>query len=211
MIVNSPVMAPSPRHSGVLRMSGPQVGDTSISDEASSVGVRADTHRGIEQDPPRHSAPVGSSASFSIHYCNIRGLASNFSSVEQHLATSLPNLLLLSETQLSSDASSDLYNISNYGIIPRFRFKGGVCAYYNINTPITRLMNFESPNFDALWLRIFLPTKHIFLCFCYLSPNSADVPAFIDYLTSKHELLLSQHPNAEVIYAGDFNVHHTDG
>ena len=142
-----PKMAPSPHHSGVLRMSRPNVGDT-------SAGVRVDTRRGLEQAPPGPTAPVSSSASFSIHFCNIWGLALNFPSVEQHLATSLPNLLLLSETQLSSETSSNLFDISDYGIISRFCFKGVICAYYN-NTPIKRLTNYESPNVDVLWLRIF--------------------------------------------------------
>ena len=47
-----------------------------------------------------------------------------------------------------------------------------VCAYYNINTPIARLMDLESPHFDVLWLKIYLPTTTIFLCFCYCSPNA---------------------------------------
>ena len=106
---------------------------------------------------------------FSIHYSNIRGLASNFSSVEHHIATTLPNILLLSETQLSSTVSPDPYQISHYNLLPRFRFKRGVCAYYNITTPVARLIDLESPDFDVLWLKICLPTSTTFLCFSYCS------------------------------------------
>ena len=122
-------MAPSPRHTGVQRISGLP---SSIS--AASSGVRVDTPRGGNTGSAQARASPGGSASFTIHFSNIRGLRSNFSSVEQHLATSLPNLLLLTETQLSSEASSDLYKISLYGIISRFRSKGGICAYYDNNT-----------------------------------------------------------------------------
>ena len=74
------------------------------------------------------NAAAGRSDTLSINFCNIRGLCSNFQSVEHHLAVSSPDLLLLSETQLSSNASPDLYLASNYNFYPKFRFKGGVCA-----------------------------------------------------------------------------------
>ena len=34
---------------------------------------------------------------------------------------------------------------------------------------------------------------------------------FFEYLTSCHESLLTSHPHAEILYNGDFNVHHTEG
>ena len=92
-------------------------------------------------------------SSFSIHYTNIGGLNSNFSSVETHLATFFPNLFLLSKTQLSSQSSPDPFQISCYILYSRFHSKGSVCAYCNINTPITRFMDLESLCFDVLWLR----------------------------------------------------------
>ncbi|MEL7524085.1 MAG: endonuclease/exonuclease/phosphatase family protein [Cyanobacteria bacterium J06553_1] len=147
---------------------------------------------------------------FSIDFCNIRGLSSNLPSVEHHLAISSPDLLLLSETQLSKAASPDLYLISNYNLHHNFRFKGGVCAYCNTNTPIARLVDLESSNFDAIWLKITLPTITILLCFLYFSPNSSNYLELFDYLTTCHETLLSSHPHAEILYAGDFNVHHTE-
>src|ERR1700755_1708381 len=100
--------------------------------------------------------------------------------------------------------------ISNYNLFHNFRSKGGVCAYVNTNTPVTRLVNFESPNFDVLWLKIFLPTTTIILCFCYCSPNRTDFSTFFEYLTTSHETVTSSHPNTEVLYLGDFNVHNTE-
>ena len=126
------------------------------------------------------------------------------------MAASSANLFLLSETQLSSQSSPDPFQISRYNLYSRFRSKGGVAAYCNINTPIARLMDLESPHFDVLWLKIYLPTTTIILCFCYCSPNATDFLSFFEYLTSCHESLLTKHPHAEVLYIGDFNVHHTD-
>ena len=134
------LMAPSPRHSGVRRIPG-------LPD--SSADVRVDTS--VSSNGSTHeTSPTNDASCFTIHYTNIRGLSSNFASVDHHLTSSLPNLLLLSETQLSSDTSSDPYCVSNYILHPRFRFKGGVCAYININTPAARRMDLESPNFDVI-------------------------------------------------------------
>ena len=171
--------------------------------------MRVGAH-GSSSGPTHDPSPHDRLSSFTIHYTNIRGLNSNFSSVESHLATSSPNLFLLSETQLSSQSSPDPFQISHYNLYSRFRSKGGVCAYCNINTPIARLMGLESPHFDVLWLKIYLLTTTIFLCFCYCSPNATNFPSFFEYLTSCHDSLLSSHPHAEVLYIGDFNVHHTD-
>ena len=196
-----PRMGPSPRHSGVQRISG-QIPD-------STAQVRVGTC-GSSNGPTHDPTPHDRLSSFSIHYTNIRGLHSNFSSVEAHLATSSPNLFLLSKTQLSSQSSPDPFQISRYNLYSCFRYKGGVAAYCNINTLIARLMDLESPHFDVLWLKIYLPTTTIILCFCYCSPNATDFLSFFEYLTSCHESLLTKHPHAEVLYIGDFNVHHTD-
>ena len=116
-----------------------------------SGGVRGDTPPASNGSPhDSGTSDAGSPNSFSIHYTNIRGLASNFTSVEHHIAATSPNILLLSETQVSSDASTNPFQISHYNLISCFRSKGGVCAYYNINTPVARLMILESSNFDAI-------------------------------------------------------------
>ena len=155
-------------------------------------------------------SPTDRPSSFSIHFSNIRGLNSNFASVEHHLGTHLPTILLLSETQLSKAASTNPFHISHYNLYSNFRFKGGVCAYCNTNTPIARFEKFDCPLYDTIWLKIILPSTTIFLCFCYCSPNSTNFTSFFDYLTSCRESLLSSHPHAEVLFIGDFNVHNTE-
>ncbi|MEL7065004.1 MAG: endonuclease/exonuclease/phosphatase family protein, partial [Bacteroidota bacterium] len=198
-------MAPSPRQSGVLRITG-------LHPHPDTAVVRGDTDcrsTGSPHDPPDLSGDDGP-GSFKINFTNIRGLAANHSSVEHHLATSSPNLLLLSETQVAWDASDSTFQIPQYNLISRFRYKGGVCAYYNINTPVARLMDLESPNFDAIWLKICLPTKTIIICFCYCPYSNFDHLPFFHYLSTCHESLQTSHPNAEILYIGDFNVHHTE-
>src|ERR1044072_4675795 len=130
---------------------------------------------------------VGCRRGLSITFANVRGLRRNLASVEHHLSSSCPNLLLLSETQLDRDSFSSNLNVSDCNFFHNFRLNGGVCAYININTPVTRLENLESPIFDVLWLKICLPTTTIISCFCYCSPNGTDFPVFfsISYYYSR--------------------------
>ena len=53
---------------------------------------------------------------FNLHFTNIRGILSNFQSIELHLSTKKPNVLLLSETQISKDSYSSELNISNHNL-----------------------------------------------------------------------------------------------
>ena len=79
----------------------------------------------LTQGPPDRQQATGVDAQcgagapdlFTFDFCNIRGLRSNFSSVEHHLATSSPDLLFLSETQLSANVSSDLFKTGEKIII----------------------------------------------------------------------------------------------
>ena len=171
----------------------------------------------LTQGPPDRQQATGVNVqsvcapdSFSIDFCNIRGLRSNLSSVEHHLLSSSPDLLLLSETQLSANVSSDLFKINNYNLFPRFRRKGGVCAYCASNVPVTRLVDLESPSFDVIWLKILLDSKCIFICFLYFSPNLNSSQEFFNYLTRCHESLITSNPSSEIIFAGDFNAHHVE-
>ncbi|KAK7060091.1 hypothetical protein SK128_009924 [Halocaridina rubra] len=162
------------QHRGVLRISGDLVNST--------IGIKADMLGGNNGSALNLALPDRSS--FTIHFSNIRGLNSNRSSVEEYLGTSLPNLILLSETQLSRHAFTDPLQISCYNVHARFHYKGEVSAYWNTSTPIARLMDLDSPDFDVLWLKIYLFITTIFLCFCYCSPNSTDFVSFFEYLFS---------------------------
>ena len=173
-----PCTASSPQQSGMQRISG-HIPDSTIQ-------VRVGTH--CSSNGPTHDATPQDRLSFYIHYTNICGLDSNFSFAETRLATSSPNLFLLSKTQLSSQSSPDLFQISHYNLYSCFCSKVGVCAYCNINTPIAKLMDLESPLFDVLWLKIYLPTTTTVICFCYCSPNATDfLPFFAGPVLSRSD------------------------
>ena len=116
MLSGPPHMAPSSWHSGVQRISG-HIPDSTIQ-------VRVGTH-GSSNGPTHDPTPQDRLSSFSIHYTNIRGLNSSFSSVETHLVT-FPNLYLLYETKLSSQSSPDPFQISRYKLYFHSCSEGGV-------------------------------------------------------------------------------------
>ncbi len=48
---------------------------------------------------------------FFTNFCNIRGLRSNFHSIEHHLFSSKPHLLFLTKTQVSGATDSNLCSV----------------------------------------------------------------------------------------------------
>ena len=159
--------------------------------------------------PDNDSGCLGTSSSlFYINFCNIRGLSSNFQSVEYHLSSTKPHLLFLTETQLSEATDSSPYSVPSYYLYPHFRSKAGCCVYVRNDITCSRAHDLESSEFSTIWLRLQCQFSTKFLCAVYLSPNSSDYVRFFDYLTSQVEHITSQFPFAEISILGDFNVHH---
>ena len=149
-----------------------------------------------------------SSNLFYLNFCNIRGLNSNFPSVEHHLSSSKPHLLFLTETQLSVGTDSKPFSVPSYFLYPQFQFKAGCCVYVRNDITCSRAPGLESPEFSTIWLKLYSNSTTKFICAVYLSPNSSDYEKFFTYLTSKVEHILTHFPFAEISILGDFNVHH---
>ena len=149
-----------------------------------------------------------SSNFFYINFCNIRGLRSNFHSVEHHLSSSKPHLLFLTETQVSGATDSNLYSVPSYCLYPNFKTKAGCCVYVRNDILCSRAPNLDSTEFSTIWLRLNCHSSTKYICAVYLSPNSTNYVKFFDYLNSKVEHILTHSPFAEISILGDFNVHH---
>ncbi|MPC51265.1 hypothetical protein E2C01_045111 [Portunus trituberculatus] len=131
---------------------------------------------------------------FFINFCNIRGLRSNFQSVKHHLSSTKPNLLFLTETQLSEATDSSPFSVPSYFLYPHFRSKAGCCVYVRNDLTCSRAHALESSEFFTILLRLSSDSLTKFICAVYLSPNSSDYSKFFDYLTSKVEHILDLHP-----------------
>ncbi|MPC37706.1 hypothetical protein E2C01_031196 [Portunus trituberculatus] len=66
---------------------------------------------------------------FFINFCNIRGLRSNFESVEHHLSSTKPHLLFLTATQLSKATDGSPFSVPSYFLYSHFHSKAGWCVY----------------------------------------------------------------------------------
>ena len=149
--------------------------------------------------------PTSSGARF--FFCNVRGLDYNFHFVDHHLSSTIPQLLFLTETQMS-ELDSKPYSVNSYTLFIQFSAKGGCCSYVRSDITCSRVSDLESSMFSSIWLRLSCQSTSKFICSVYLSPNSTDYPKFFDYLNSKIKHILSHSPFPETIILGDFNVHH---
>ena len=170
----------------------------------------ADSGGGLGSANDLPACPGARSACFTLDFCNIRGLRSNFSSVELYLHSSSPHLLFLTETQVSLESDPKEYSVSSYSLYSNFSFKTGCCAYVRKDVSCSRVSNLESSIFSTLWLRLSCQSTTKFICCVYLSPTTTDYPKFFQYLNSKLEHIISISPFSEVIILGDFNVHHRE-
>ena len=144
---------------------------------------------------------------FTLNFCNIYGLRSNFQSVEHNLSFTKPNLHFLTETQLSVTTDNSPFSVPSYFFYLHFQSKAGCCTYVRNDITCSRAHNLESSEF-SIWLRLQCHSLTKSICAVYLSPNSSDYAKFFDYLTSKVEHILSHFPYAEISILGYFNVHH---
>ncbi|MPC64135.1 hypothetical protein E2C01_058247 [Portunus trituberculatus] len=131
---------------------------------------------------------------FSINFCNIRGLRSNFQSVEHHLSSTKSHLIL-TETQLSEATDSSPFSVPSYFLYSHFHSKSECCIYVRNDLTCSRAHALESSEFSIIWRRlntVLSQTKLI--CAVYLPRNSSDYSKFSNYLTSKVEHILSLYP-----------------
>ena len=113
-----------------------------------------------------------SSNTFTLDFCDIRCLKSNFQSVEHHLSSTKPHLLFLTETKLSVTTDSSPFSVPSYFLYPHFLSKAGCCAYVRNDITCSRAHNLESSQFSTIWLRLPCYSLTKFVCAVYVSLNS---------------------------------------
>ena len=111
---------------------------------------------------PRSDHPQGddsrcldtSSNCLSINFCNIRGLRSNFQSVEHHLSSAKPHLLFLTETQVSVATDSRPFSVPSYFLYTHFQTKAGCCVYVRNDITCSRAPALETSELSTIWVRL---------------------------------------------------------
>ena len=110
-----------------------------------------------------------SSNNCTLEFCNIRGLRSNFQSVEHQLSSTKSHFLFLTETQLSVTTDSSPFSVPSYLLYFNFQFKAGWCAYVRNDITSSRAHNLESSEFSTIWLRIQCHSLTKFIYVVYLT------------------------------------------
>ena len=137
---------------------------------------------GVASDLP---ACCDSRSVFLLNFCNIRGLRSNFNSVEHHLSSAKPHLLFLTETQVDGRSDSKPYSVPSYCLYPHFDAKSGCCAYVRSDVICSRVSDLESSEFSTVWLRLSCQSITKFICCVYLSLKRLIMLNFSTILTPK--------------------------
>ena len=140
-------------------------------------------------------------------YSNIRGLLSNFDSLCCYLQEiDSPDVILLTETFLSTDVPDSAITIPNYTIHRKDRLThgGGLVIYCNINLPLTVQPTYSNSETESLWFNIILPHSKLVGCLCYRPPG----PDFslLDHINETLSTCMSD-PNEIAALFGDFNGH----
>ena len=152
--------------------------------------------------------------SFKINFCNIRGLNANLNQVHHHLISDRPQLLFLTETQISQPLSDVHLSCPGYSLYSNFARKAGVCVFARDDLPVSHLINFDvcCKHFQLLWMKVCLRTGPKVICCLYRSPNSPESSdqLLFDQLNLRIEETISNFPDSEISILGDFNIHNKD-
>ena len=146
----------------------------------------------------KHKKPSSSPSSLYLSFTNIRGLRSNFSSVESYLLQSSPDLLALCETNLSSAVSSCDLSVDGYLLLVHKDSNShmlGLGIYICKNSPICRETRFESNNYSFMCFRLAPLHSITFIFILYRSPSSQDC-TFFDVISDHIDQALSLYPSA---------------
>lgn len=145
-------------------------------------------------------------------FTNICGLRANLQSVFAHLQLEHPEIFALCETQVFTNRDIAQYDCPGYIFYPTFFPHRGVGVYVKDNLICSRQSQLEKDStnvFTFIWLKLKIDRKDIYCCFLYRSGacSSEETWTAFNKLSATIDDILEVSPNAEIVLAGDFNVH----
>ena len=120
------------------------------------------------------------------------------------------DILALSEMKVDTSVHPSLFTLNGFhhsSINARNRKGGGTAVFVRNHMAFTQLSALESNEFETSWAKIEIQKACIFVCSCYLPPNTNKEKQenFLDYLTDCIAEAQSYNPDV-LIVAGDVNV-----
>ena len=116
----------------------------------------ASSDRGARHNPRKEQIN-----SLNINFANVRGLVTNKNYAHQYLESRRPDILVLTETKVSSDIFENEFHFKRYQFEQAFEFQLGLCVFIKENIPYSRHQNYEifTRSAQTIVLKISLPNK----------------------------------------------------
>ena len=146
-----------------------------------------------------------------LSYTNVRGLRTNFSSIQSFLHVNSPDLLALCETNLDDSISDREFDVPGYStLITKHdhlnRHLHGLGVYIKDGLPCARDISHEELNSPYMCFRMALLHSTTYIFFLY-RPQTEGSSVFTSIANQIDDILIN-HPSANINVFGDFNVHH---
>ena len=107
----------------------------------------------------RHNPRKGKIDSLTIHFANVRGLVTNKNCAHQHLESRSPDILVLTETKVSSNIYENEFYFERYQFEQAFESQRGLCIFVKNQIPYSRHNKYEifTKTAQTIVLKISLP------------------------------------------------------
>ena len=120
------------------------------------------------------------------------------------------DILAVSEMKIDHTVHPCLFSLQNFHqpfIKPRTRRGGGVGIYIRRSLPVSRAIDLENDEFEAVWVKIKVKNKQIIICSSYLPPHTPadNQQRYLDFLTDSVTKAYARSP-ALVAVLGDQNA-----
>ena len=147
----------------------------------------------------------------------MRSLAPKIDELHTVVSINHADIICITETWLSSVILDNVIALHDFNLFSNDRsIGGGVCAYINSNIYCRRLMEFESPTTESLWLLV-RPKKlprsvsAILLAVVYHSTISrqSENAELYSHIQCNVDAFLQPHSDALVVVTSDFNFRST--
>lgn len=150
--------------------------------------------------------PDNSSSSFSIDFCKIHGLHSNFHSLERHLSTKLQRFIH-TKTQFYEATDSNLSSVPSNFLFRNFRSKLDIAFIWSTASLAFMLTN-STHEFHNIWWKISCHSLIKYMWAVSLPSSFTNYTIFFDYINFRMNHILTEFLFSEVNIYWDINIHH---
>jgi hypothetical protein len=140
---------------------------------------------------------------------NARSIVNKMQDLEVYVEMEHPDIILITETWLKEDISSNEFQLDNYELLRKDRSQnvgGGCLIFYKKGLLVKEILPYgnlinNDPYIQLIWIELQSPINKTVIGLCYNSPNSSHEEKL--ELSSQIKEICSNHK--DVLLCGDFN------